>query len=143
MIDRPGHERGFAVPAPRRADESEANRGPERSPEQVVQAKFAEAKKAIEAIADVGIPKLTAAQPFEGDRRGARQRRAEYDLAKEAIASQFRNAEAARTTAIKQAKQHGIDTTALVQEFDQEVTKTNQAARPSARGTARLPARAR
>jgi len=126
MIDRPGHERGFAVPAPRRADDSEANRGPERSPEQVVQAKFAEAKKALEAIADVGVPKLTAAQPFEGDRRGPRQRRAEYDLAKEAIASQFRNAEAARTTAIKQAKQHGIDTTALVQELDQEVTKTNQ-----------------
>jgi hypothetical protein len=126
MIDRPGQERGFALPAPGRADEREANRGPERSPEQVVQAKFAEARKALEAIADVGIPKLTAAQSFAGDRRGPRQRRAEYDLAKERISSQFKSAEAARTTAIKQAKQHGVDTTALVQELDQEVTKTTE-----------------
>ena len=121
-----GHDRGLAFSSPQHANEREADRGRERSPEQVVQAKFVEAKQTLEAIADVGIPKLAAAQPFAGDRRGPRKRRAEYDLAKEGIASQLKHAEAARTTALAHARQHGIDTTALVQALAREVAKTHK-----------------
>jgi hypothetical protein len=114
----PGHDRDFSYASPGRADERDTERKPDPTPEQVVDAKFADAMATLAAIANVEIPKLEVAQPTSRDRRAPLQRRAEYVVASEAIESKLTSAEKAKKAAVKHAKRHGVDAAALIQDFD-------------------------